>query len=243
MLAHLFGTEYIDGVYWTLSNELSFYVIIALLYTSGALRKFEITMFVWLGLQFSILAISWIIWRKPPVQPWSSLLTLRYGNLFVTGMLLYRIFHRTSYSGAESTLFRALSSVTMFEWALLAWTVGIATVIDPPALVAIPLIIFVFFLIHCKSLLMAPLRWSTLCFVGTLSYPLYLIHQNLGFALIRQGYLLGLHPLVSIGMSFSASFLLAFLIHHLIEVPGINLGKSSSPKSLLFKRGLVNNPG
>lgn len=225
MLPHLFGVSYIDGVYWTLTYELSFYVGIALLFASGALRRFEFAVAVWLGLQITILGISWGVWRKPPQQPWDSLLLARYGNLFVLGMLLHRILDRGPNRGSNSLIWRMLSSVTAIEWTIIVWAVGMATIVDPPSLIILPLIIIVFLLIPYHSSLVAPLHWSGLRYIGVVSYPLYLIHQNMGYALIRQGYLHGWSAFPAIGFAIVTSFLVAMGLHYLIEVPGIKVGK------------------
>lgn len=227
MAPHVFDVRYIDRVYWTLSYEISFYVIITLLFASGALKRLEITLGLWLGLQCGILGISWFIWRKPPAHPWDALLMARYSNLFILGMLLHRILDRIPRRTVPPTAFGILCSATRMEWALIAWVTGIATLVDPQALFVLPLIVVIFFLIQSRSSLVAPLRWAGLLYMGTISYPLYLIHQNLGYALIHHGYLIGWHPLLSIGLAITSSFLLAALLHHSVEAPGVALGKQA----------------
>jgi peptidoglycan/LPS O-acetylase OafA/YrhL len=141
--------------------------------------------------------------------------------------LLHRILDRTPRLTSLPTAFGILRSPTWMEWALIAWVTGIATLVDPQALFVLPLIFVIFVLIQSRSLLIAPLRWSGLLYVGTISYPLYLVHQNLGYALIYHGYLIGWHPLFSIGLAITSSFLLAALLHRSVEVPGVAFGKQA----------------
>jgi len=60
-----------------------------------------------------------------------------------------------------------------------------------------------------------------LVFLGVISYALYLIHQNIGYIIINEGYSMGLHPIVSLIIAFSVSIILATLLTKYIEKPSL----------------------
>lgn len=58
MLHHLFGYESVDEVYWTLFIELKFYALISILLLFRQLRRIEQWLMVWLGLSAVSLALG-----------------------------------------------------------------------------------------------------------------------------------------------------------------------------------------
>ena len=52
-----------------------------------------------------------------------------------------------------------------------------------------------------------------------ISYPLYLIHQNIGYAIIRGFVSIGWTNEIIVLVPIAVSILLAWLIHQFIEIP------------------------
>jgi peptidoglycan/LPS O-acetylase OafA/YrhL len=64
------------------------------------------------------------------------------------------------------------------------------------------------------------LRFRPLLFLGSISYPLYRLHQKVGDTIIYQLYRHGIdHPLLILGLPIAAAILLAMLVHYTVEVP------------------------
>ena len=68
------------------------------------------------------------------------------------------------------------------------------------------------------------LSWKPLVFLGSVSFPLYLIHQNIGYVILNytRNYL-GNYPLVFFAFPVIIMILTAWLIHAFIEEPSIKL--------------------
>jgi peptidoglycan/LPS O-acetylase OafA/YrhL len=64
-----------------------------------------------------------------------------------------------------------------------------------------------------------PLRFKPLIYVSTISYALYLCHNNLGSALIYSFNQAGVPPLVCLAIGIAFSFSLAIIITNRIEQP------------------------
>ena len=64
-----------------------------------------------------------------------------------------------------------------------------------------------------------PLTWRPLIFFGTISYPLYLIHQNLGYIVIRAGYSHGWNGNAAIAAAFAIAVLMASVLTFTVERP------------------------
>ena len=65
-------------------------------------------------------------------------------------------------------------------------------------------------------------RWLTvkpLVRLGAISYPLYLLHQNMGYMVMRAGYKAGLPAAVNIALALIMAIFLAELMHRFVETP------------------------
>jgi len=64
-----------------------------------------------------------------------------------------------------------------------------------------------------------------LVFLGTISYSLYLIHQNIGYIIMRELYQLNYHSAVGIGIALVSSIVIASLLVKYIERPSMTFLK------------------
>jgi peptidoglycan/LPS O-acetylase OafA/YrhL len=60
-----------------------------------------------------------------------------------------------------------------------------------------------------------------LVYLGSISYSLYLVHQNIGYSIIQQAYFHGIPPYISIAFALLFSLLLAHLITNYVEQPSL----------------------
>ena len=63
------------------------------------------------------------------------------------------------------------------------------------------------------------LRIKLFTFLGSISYSLYLLHQNIGYVIINTGYELEASPFISIATAFMVSIILASILTFYIEGP------------------------
>jgi len=184
--------EQIDGVYWTLGIEIAFYALVFLVLVFGFWRKFVWVLYCLTALSFSFILLNMVIgygqWLGGRV---AELALLKHGCLFAAGGLIYIAGTRTA-------------SLATFGMAALALVGGLLEIVNSYASYGVHEQFWgcvVFSIATC--ILFAAVRFkeqiahffkgqtSWLRQMGIATYPLYLIHQLVGAALIgfltRQG--------------------------------------------------------
>jgi peptidoglycan/LPS O-acetylase OafA/YrhL len=79
-------------IYWTLSYELLFYVVMAVMLIIGWIKHIERIALIWLGAMFILRVTmifghgSWLYWTLP----FRLFLMPQFGHLFIAGMMIYR---------------------------------------------------------------------------------------------------------------------------------------------------------
>ncbi|MDP9126755.1 MAG: acyltransferase [Pseudomonadota bacterium] len=209
MLQTFIGVKNLDGSYWTLAFELSFYalIVVALRATVARGRPVEWAFIAWLAmatvLRGSALQIPYRL---------SIITLLYYGQFFVFGSAFYII-----QSGAAKglTYFVAL-------WALLISAFGA----DPHTPAAGFTDYFPMALacaaIFVASVLYKPrfLRFSIFTFLGRISYSLYLTHSSLGFFVMTKTLRSGATPLEAIILATALAIAVGYLLNLTVETPG-----------------------
>lgn len=215
MIQTWFMRSNVDGVYWTLTVELGFYLIMLFLFAIKAIHRINIISFFWL---LAIIAYGFLEKNGIYSFHWAIklLLLLNHGALFIAGIMFYRIMQ-----GGKFLEYFILLLCLATEYYLhdkVAFLVGIY---------------FLVFLLFSKNLLRF-LAIKPLVFLGTISYSLYLTHQNIGYVIIN-----GLRKLDALN-SFNvivvpliASILLATLMQRYIEKPSLVLVRSKWQRSRL----------
>ena len=64
-----------------------------------------------------------------------------------------------------------------------------------------------------------PLKWKPLVFLGTISYPIYLLHQAIGYIFIQGLGSMGFSPYSSIAIVLLLIGLISWLLHIRVEIP------------------------
>jgi peptidoglycan/LPS O-acetylase OafA/YrhL len=213
MMPELFDRWPIDGSYWSLFFELVFYVLAAAGFFLARGRGTEVLCLCWL---LSGIAVRLWMPRSPVgfsgVQL-ETYLALRFAPLFVIGVMFQRI------RSGQSV--RAAWAVLAAAWACSAF--------GPPYRTYRPIPNWGYFLlvgalalaVWIGTMERSPLsRVLPLLFLGDISYPLYLCHQNLGYLVILKLTRAGLGPNLSVLITITFAILLATALHYLIEKPG-----------------------
>lgn len=212
LLVHEYlGHPHVDGAYWSLVIEATFYVWIALMFYS--LRSWSrIKPLLWLWVLVSYAAVLW--WRDIPDSLdflIKDLLFSRYAPLFIAGILMYR-WHR--YGRPSWT-----------EKALLLLAIGHCLLAYREPFNYFVLACYGVFILAVAGRLNAfanrPLLW-----LGSLSYALYLVHQNVGYGVIGWSYRQGLPGWAGVALALVTAFALASLIHYAIEKPALRKFRS-----------------
>lgn len=212
MLQAPLGVEHVDGVYWTLWAELKFYILI------GIFMMFGVT-------KLRVLAVS-ILWPLVAAMAEAadnSLLTevLMPDNapLFAGGMLLFVLLEdrrnvacwlallinvALAAQQTQSGHFQSMQNITGLSFPAIACWLVIA---GSFALVA-----------GATLTRLSRISWAGLSFAGAMTYPLYLVHEYLGWWVINliQD---ALPPGITLFLAMGVCFGVAWAIWKYIETP------------------------
>ncbi|MEU0113645.1 acyltransferase [Streptomyces bobili] len=207
------SARHLVGAYWTLWVELTFYLIFLVVLWKG-LDYVRVSVFCWLWLLASVLV------QKDDIPVLGIFAQPLNTALFVSGIAMYLMYR----FGPDLKL-----------WGLLAagWLVMQGDLIqhadhvrdeqgmDRQPYVALALVTVFYLVVLAVALHKCDrLEWKWLTTAGALVYPLYLIHEELGWAMIRKLYGGGhLGAWATLAATTAVLIVLAWLVHRLVEKP------------------------
>ncbi len=203
MLQSFFYVPSVDGAYWSLGVELAFYTCMWALWRARLLGRIETVLLGWIALKF-----AW--WAVPALPSRLGLLVVEdFIPWFAIGMAAYRVYlGERSWRQQVAVLALGFLSVAITDtaeaegapWVYLATVAVFVLTIEG----------------RMRWLANRPLLW-----LGALSYPVYLIHQNVGYAVIAWLERWGAPPWIALPCAVAAAFALAEAIHRLVEGPAL----------------------
>lgn len=166
------GFYSIDGVYWSLYAEVQFYALACLIYFTAG-KRFRVA----IGL-VSALACGLLLIRVPLVSPLSNnLLIPLILPWFVMGVGFHTLVLRAE--ARAGTLLIALATLELLAEAL----VGVRDAVPLGVVLVIPVLFAA--AIRFRPLV-AALSAKPMVAIGAASYGLYLIHENVGVAILHS---------------------------------------------------------
>ena len=214
MFQNLLGVGNVDSVYWTLHVELYFYAIMLVLIWRGWVRHTE---FVLLGLV--ALGMADRLFFHHVTAVWAErlrdVLIVDHAFAFLIGVVLYR----------------SLKGWRPWHPPMLLASLVYAYFFDPHPDVYVTAGFIALLFLTTRGYL-KPLEWRPLVFLGTISYSLYLTHQNIGYVIIRAGYAAGLGANVSVALAVLATLLIASAVALLVECPAMEYLRHRRPAFL-----------
>ncbi|MGY1811916.1 acyltransferase family protein [Blastococcus sp. SYSU D00820] len=212
MLQSAFGVGNVDGVYWTLWVELKFYLLLGLLALAGITRR-----------RVLALCLVWPLLGALAGQLHADLLTALleplYAPFFCIGLLLYLVY-REGWSPSVGLLlaFDYVAALRVCDTHFRAWTLDVAGAGVSFAGVAVLLTLCIGAVVLVTLTPVARLDWRWLTLLGALTYPLYLVHQYVGWVLIRH--LTPRLPVYAVlAVVVALMLLVAYAVHRLVERP------------------------
>ncbi|MBW4492711.1 MAG: acyltransferase [Oscillatoria princeps RMCB-10] len=262
MFQGFFDAPNVDDVYWTLQVELCFYILMAILYKTRLLKRLDAVATGWLVVASFYSVKTYIArWGYSLEEPTSfsdgsnlgnlgghyhlmvlgvstasssaveflktklrDFFIFKYAHLFIAGMMLYKI-KKNGFSAYRAALIVACVAAQRFAY---SWENSWETTIFVAGCALL-------FILAIKGYLEF-INWKPLIFMGTISYSLYLVHQNIGYAAIRWLYQYGVNPNASILIAIALSGCLAAAITFIIEKPALHKLRK------LYEKTVVENP-
>ena len=213
-----FGVTPIDGVYWTLQIELTFYVIMFLLLCTKNLDKtvLVLTALVFLGVVQSLCS-PWFN------HSWAgrvrSILALDYLHILLIGVLLFQL--RRGFRLDYLVLIALLILVPFSQRRVYQ---------NPPEEVLVTAVFTVIVFLATTNRL-PWLEHKSLVFLGTISYTLYLIHNEIGQRLIYMLDRRHVNHDLAIVVTIVSIIVLASAMSFLVEQPAIRVIRQLTGRS------------
>jgi peptidoglycan/LPS O-acetylase OafA/YrhL len=207
MLHPFFHIPFVDGVYWSLMVQITFYAFIFAL-RRLPVGKCNIVYALWI-------AFSLVDKKQSLLGPLGRyLLILDYCHLFIAGIAFYAVYiNRKRYD----------------SWAILAATMFTTLLYrNDYREVAASLTIYLCFAAFIYGNLPSFIKCRYMLFMGAISYPLYLIHQNIGYMIMNKLNETGISQWTIPLIAASVSIAIATVLRAGIEVPAMNLLRKST---------------
>lgn len=235
MIPTVFSFRYIDRSHWTLGFELLFYIHLALIF---ALCKTRENIIMYVLLFWTTIAIFWhkfiglsgikvwdTIWWREDMAHWqypvAKLFLLPYIHLFLIGISFYFIYKQQKYKTAIAVICFCIIA----DYLIWGYYHTIPVIVDI-AILAIALFIQPAFL-----------RNKFLVYIGTISYSLYLVHQNIGFRVIQIAENSGVNSNIAIFIAILVAFLIAHPLYYYVEQPSYQwIRQKLTEQKLAFDR-------
>jgi peptidoglycan/LPS O-acetylase OafA/YrhL len=205
MLVGYFPVEPVDVVYWSLTAELSFYFLMWVFHSRGWLWNYPHRVaWIWLlycgGVE---LAKRLFGFREPEPVWWLTLAA--FAPLFIAGIMFYRIYTNRATRQTHLVIAACFLLHNVINWQG-KWQ--------------LPATVFSFTCFYLVSYGKSSwLARQPLLFLGGISYPLYLIHDNVGMALIHWQVRHHVNYNLAFAFAFVAVFALATFVSYGVERP------------------------
>jgi peptidoglycan/LPS O-acetylase OafA/YrhL len=208
MLADFVGVQSMDGAYWSLAVEIRFYVLVALVLLIGQMRHAQTILIGWL-----VLTVASLVLGK-----FRFLLIADYSPFFIGGAAFFLVWSK-GMSLTRAALLLGSWALAVYESVarLSDFEKNFNDTVNPVAVGAVVTVFFAVMLLISlrRTGTFAQRRWVL---AGALTYPLYLLHQYIGFMIFNTA-----HPLLNVHVVFWGTVLLvlamAYAVHVLIEKP------------------------
>lgn len=200
----------IDGAYWSIFIEIRFYLLVLIVLLLGKMKGAEYFMLTWLLYTAKIFAFG--------TDAFSVHLISEYSAFFIAGASLFLV---RSNGISIIRITNVVGAFALGMYQALKQAKEISPIfredLDPHVVAAVVTVFFVALSLSAakKTGRLGEMDWRT---VGALTYPLYLIHQFLGYIIFNK-----LHSKVDAHALFFGTIIfmvaIAYAINRLIEAP------------------------
>lgn len=216
MLQAFLRTEHIDQVYWSLCVEIVFYIIMGTLFYFKQLNNKYVSI-AWLSLTLIVFMPDFYLKKFIVV-----IFILKNAPLFIAGIMFYKV--KIGTAKLANHLIIILSFILyglMFYKERIKADSDYNSDFTPLFLLIVAFVLF-YVLIYFS---LKSLNNKILLFFGTISYPLYLVHNVIGYSIIYRVKMVTKNQLIQFIVPTIISIILAYIITFFIEKPSIKVLK------------------
>lgn len=197
MFQEFLGIPHVDGVYWTLTVEITFYFWCLVLILIKKIDLLTFALFSFLFLFFTAEILPENIYKII-----GKLFFINYVSFFLLGVVTYKL-------KSECLRYRNVLQI------LLIFTMLFINSENEDFIVYC--FIYILFLLGVYDVLKF-LKFKIFIFMGEISYSLYLVHQNIGYVIITKMMNADISKLAAALVAFIVSLFLAKLMYTYIEL-------------------------
>jgi peptidoglycan/LPS O-acetylase OafA/YrhL len=212
MFSPAVGQPFMDGVYWSIILELVFYGWVTLALFLGVFDRWKLPLVAgWLA----ICALNEFVFGNGAAR---LLFVTEFGPLFAAGILVHHIYShgRTRYAMVLLAASFVLSCATMRVtqgWMQDAYGVSVPTLALPVVNLGLHGLLIAAVALR-RLIAPAPLVLA----LGGLTYPLYLLHQNIGYVVINE-FAPFMGKWTALAVTVSVMLIASWLVCRYIEKP------------------------
>lgn len=219
MIPNFLGSTNIDGSYWTLTYELFFYIAIAGLFYFFRLVPTKTMIFIGLGISLlMIVTATYDIYLGYKIK---ALLLIPHIHLFLAGFLFYKLWKPERLQPIQVwAVYLLLFALALVQWLLVGSDFSRHNITSSVMVT----VFFIVMILVIKGRLTF-LNHRILVYFGSISYSLYLIHQEVGYIFINKLISLTGSYWLSMPLSLACVILIADLMYRYIETPSNKIMK------------------
>ncbi|MCW3814987.1 acyltransferase [Micromonospora sp. DR5-3] len=211
MFQELLGVPSVDVVYWTLTVELRFYLLFGVFVLLRGYTPRRVLLF----------AAGWLVAGlfAADVPLLAKLLVPRDSAFFVAGMALYLIYRH----GGNLYLWGLVGASWLVALEMVSTVTPRGPVHNPfspteVAIVEAGLVTLFFLIIAGVATHRLAVGWRWLTLAGALTYPLYLLHEYVGWTMIHYVRAV-LPPWAAVLVVLAALLVISWLVYRYVEKP------------------------
>jgi len=197
----------LDPSYWTLAVEIKFYFVVFLLLILKQFKRIELlailsSVGITLGIVFADMPITW-------------------ASYFISGIIFYKVYKNGLTNWRIFGLCNTLFISIYFALARIPHQVANfqGTQFSPAVITVYILGFYILFLLISLNTFRIPNN-KYINLLGILTYPLYLLHQQIARVWFSYGYLKDIPLLISFVIVIAFIFIMSYIIHRLFERHG-----------------------